>query len=367
MNEIIIAGRYQKGEKIGSGSFGEIYEGTDLEKNQPVAIKIENSQSKSLQLLYESKIIKVLEGGLGIPKVLWSGNEGSYNVMVMERLGMSLESLFSNCNHKFSLKTTLMIADQIICRVEYVHSKGFLHRDIKPDNFLIGTDKRRTIIYAIDFGLSKKFFDSRSNRHIPYRSGKSLIGTARYASFNAHAGIEQSRRDDLESVLYILIYFLKGSLPWQGINKKFRRDKYKEIMNRKKSIKPEELCADIPSEFKNLLAYIKSLKFEETPNYVYIRTTIKNLFFQLDYLYDYQYDWVSVQTDDLKNQITSQEKDRNLEGFKKLNSDQDEKSLEEDKNEINQEGDKQNIISDPSDDHEIQFVNDKLKKKCVLF
>ena len=166
------------------------------------------------QLEYESKLYKVLQGSTGIPEVYWFGIEGDYRALVMELLGHSLEDLFQYCGRKLTLKTVCMIADQMISRLESMHNNNFIHRDMKPDNFLMGTKNKQGVVYMIDFGLSKRYRDPKTGSHIPYRDGKSLTGTARYASVNTHIGIEQSRRDDLESVGYILLYLLKGNLPW---------------------------------------------------------------------------------------------------------------------------------------------------------
>jgi serine/threonine protein kinase len=151
---------------------------------------------------------------VGIPQVHWFGVEGDYNAMVMDLLGPSLEDLFVFCKRKFSLKSVLMIGDQMIQRIEFLHNNHFIHRDMKPDNFLVGINKKANLVYMIDYGLAKRFRDPKTGEHIPYRDNKSLTGTARYASVNTHLGIEQARRDDLESIGFILIYFLKGTLPW---------------------------------------------------------------------------------------------------------------------------------------------------------
>lgn len=184
-----VANKFRLGRKVGSGSFGEIFLGTNIQTNEEVAIKLENVKTKHPQLLYESKVYKILQGGTGIPNMRWFGVEGDYNVLVMDLLGPSLEDLFNFCNRKFSLKTVLMLADHMINRVEFVHSKCFLHRDIKPDNFLMGLGRRANQVYIIDFGLAKKYRDSSTYQHIPYRENKNLTGTARYASVNTHLGI----------------------------------------------------------------------------------------------------------------------------------------------------------------------------------
>ena len=182
-------------------------------------------------------------------KIHHFGEEGDYNILIMDLLGPSLEDLFNFCGRKFQLKTTLMVADQMITRIEYVHSKNYIHRDIKPENFVIGLGKRSNQVFLIDFGLSKKFRDPKTHQHIPYKENKNLTGTARYASINAHLGIEQSRRDDLEAIGYVSIYFIKGKLPWQGISAQNKAEKYHKIMEKKMSIPVEYLCLGLPSIF----------------------------------------------------------------------------------------------------------------------
>lgn len=235
-------------KKLGSGAFGEIYKGFSNLLNSEVAIKLESNKIKHPQLVYESKLYTELSGGIGIPNVYWFGAEGNYNIMVMDLLGSSIESLFEACNRKFSLKTVLMIADQLVSRIEYIHNNNFIHRDVKPDNFLMGVGKNRNVVYAIDFGLAKRYRDKRTGCHIPYRDGKSLTGTARYASINTHIGVEQARRDDIESIVYVLIYLLKGQLPWQGIKAKNMKEKYAKIKERKITTPVDVLCQGLPSK-----------------------------------------------------------------------------------------------------------------------
>merc|ERR1712226_779168 len=271
--------------------FGDIYIGTNVQTGEEVAIKLESIKSKHPQLLYESKLYKILAGGVGIPNVHWYGVEGDYNVMVIDLLGPSLEDLFSFCNRKFSLKTVLMLADQMINRVEYVHAKNFIHRDIKPDNFLIGLGKKANQVFIIDFGLAKKYRDPKTQQHIPYRENKNLTGTARYASVNTHLGIEQSRGDDLEAIGYVLMYFNRGSLPWQGLKANEKKEKYEKIMEKKMSTPAEVLCKNFPVEFVTYLNYCRSLRFEDRPDYAYLRRLLKDLFFREGYQYDFVFDW----------------------------------------------------------------------------
>ncbi|XP_020587671.1 casein kinase I-like [Phalaenopsis equestris] len=286
-----VANKFRLGRKIGSGSFGEIYLGTNVQTNEEVAIKLEIVKTKHPQLLYESKLYRILQGGTGIPNVRWFGVEGDYNVLVMDLLGPSLEDLFNFCSRKLSLKTVLMLADQMINRVEYIHGKSFLHRDIKPDNFLMGLGRRANQVYVIDFGLAKKYRDSSTHQHIPYRENKNLTGTARYASMNTHLGIEQSRRDDLESLGFVLMYFLRGSLPWQGLKAGTKKQKYEKISERKVSTSIEALCRGFPTEFASYFHYCRSLRFDDKPDYTYLKRLFRDLFIREGFQFDYVFDW----------------------------------------------------------------------------
>ncbi|KAJ7963208.1 putative Casein kinase [Quillaja saponaria] len=286
-----VGNKFRLGRKIGSGSFGEIYLGTNIQTNEEVAIKLENVKTKHPQLLYESKLYKILQGGTGIPNLRWFGVEGEYNVLVMDLLGPSLEDLFNFCSRKLSLKTVLMLADQMINRVEFFHSKSFLHRDLKPDNFLMGLGRRANQVYIIDFGLAKKYRDSSTHQHIPYRENKNLTGTARYASMNTHLGIEQSRRDDLESLGYVLMYFLRGSLPWQGLKAGNKKQKYERISEKKVSTSIEALCRSYPTEFASYFHYCRSLRFDDKPDYAYLKRLFRDLFIREGFQFDYVFDW----------------------------------------------------------------------------
>ena len=227
-----------------------------------------------------------------MPRVKWFGpHERDYNVLVMELLGPSLEDLFNFCGRKFSKKTVLMLADQMIARIEYVHNKNFIHRDMKPDNFLMGIGQHCNKVFIVDFGLAKKYRDSRTRAHIAYREDKSLTGTARYASINAHLGIEQSRRDDMESLGYVFMYFLRGSLPWQGLKAGNKKQKYDKISEKKMSTPVEALCKGFPAEFAMYLNYCRGLRFEEAPDYMYLRQLFRILCRTLNHSYDYIFDW----------------------------------------------------------------------------
>ena len=301
---------------LGKGSFGKIYAGVNKTTGEEIAIKLEPINTEQPQLVYEYKIYKYLEKGFGIPKIYECSKDKKYTILIMDLLGDSLEKKFNQCNRKFSLLTVLMIMEQLVSRIEFIHSKNLLHRDIKPDNFLVGRGKKSNIIYAIDFGLSKKYRDSKSGLHIPYRDGKSLTGTARYASINTHLGVEQSRRDDIESLGYMMVYFLKGSLPWQGMIINDPKKKYDRIKQLKYDIKLEDLCAGLPKECIKFIQYARDMKFEDRPDYSYLRNLLRKAAEKNGLHFDNtKFDWIIKEKEEKEKEEKEKEekKEDNLE------------------------------------------------------
>ena len=283
--------KYKPDFKIGEGSFGKIYSAHNINDGELFALKLEKRKNHKSLLEAETYILCYLKGE-GIPYIKSYGFSGDYNVLVMELLGKSLETLFQENNCIFSLKTVCMLAEQMITRLEYIHKKYILHRDIKPDNFTLGRGKKSHIIYLIDFGLSKKYRSSKgNNEHIKYCENKKLIGTARYASINTMKGCEQGRRDDMESLGYVLMYFLRGNLPWQGLKLYKGENRYKKIYEIKKEISPEELCVGFPKQFCEYIRYTRNLGFEQEPDYNYLKKLIYNVMEKYEYNFDYLYDW----------------------------------------------------------------------------
>jgi len=266
-----VASTYRLSKKLGQGSFGEVFKATDLRTGVEYAAKLERTTSKEFTLAHEAKVLQVLQGGLGIAKLMHFGKESIYNVMVMDLLGPSLEDLKDRFR-TFSLVTVLMLAMQMIDRIEYLHKKGILHRDIKPDNFALGLHDSADVLHLIDFGLAKRYRDEQTSEHIPFRRRKrGLLGTPRYASINAHHGRELSRRDDLEAVSYVLVYLFKGKLPWQGLQCGGKEERDVKIGEMKRTIDVQVLCAGLPQAFLALMNYSRGCSFEQQPDYRYLR------------------------------------------------------------------------------------------------
>lgn len=291
---MLIQGRYELQHRIGDGAFGVVYKGYDTQEKRPVAIKAENSYCSHPQLYYEYRIYRALEKTNRFPKVYhfvenYEIQGVKYNLMVMQLFDSSLEDLFKRCKKRFSLKTVVQLGIQMLECLEALHDAGLLHRDLKPDNFMLDRASRK--INMIDFGLAKKYRDQSTHIHVPYSDHRGLTGTPRYASINNHLGIRVSRRDDLESLDYILMYFLRGSLPWQGARGKTKKHKYQKIMEKKLATSIDELHNGYPSEFRRLGEYARCLRYADKPDYGAFIKMFKDLAHRYEIDLDGVYDW----------------------------------------------------------------------------
>ncbi|KAF7792983.1 hypothetical protein EIP86_004088 [Pleurotus ostreatoroseus] len=342
----IVGVHYRVGKKIGEGSFGVIFEGNEglmtvcvragADRDEPAEFAdgrdqvfaqfsfplptLTSAPSPSLILFSschpDADVANPydrthhprppLHAGradtAGIPQIYHFGQEGLHNILVIDLLGPSLEDLFDMCGRKFSIKTVCMAARQMLTRVQTIHEKNLIYRDIKPDNFLIGRPgtKNANVIHVVDFGMAKQYRDPKTKQHIPYRERKSLSGTARYMSINTHLGrvtpdrrarAEQSRRDDLESLGHVFMYFLRGSLPWQGLKAATNKQKYEKIGEKKQTTPIKELCEGFPEEFGIYLNYVRKLGFEETPDYEFLRELFAKVMKNNGDVEDGVYDW----------------------------------------------------------------------------
>ena len=296
-SEILLFKKYKLLKNIGSGFFGTVFSGLNVLTKEKVAIKIEKSKKTKSILEREAYILFYLKGP-GLPEVKSFGKTKRYNILVETLLGRSLHEIYIDCNKKFSIKDICMIGFQLLERLEYIHSKNYIHRDIKPHNLLVDF-RNEGHLYIVDFGLAKKYKSDRGN-HVKFSINKMISGTPRYCSANSMRGVEQSRRDDLESLCYLIIYFFKGSLPWQGINISSKDKRFKIIYKMKKTIKIETLCEGLPHEIIDILKYTKNLGFSETPKYDYIKNLFVTILKKNGYEYDNKFSWIKEGTNNSK-------------------------------------------------------------------
>jgi serine/threonine protein kinase len=266
---LIIDKKYKIVSRLGNGGFGMIFKGINLNTNEEIAIKIEKKTEVST-LKNEAKIYNYLNKISGVPKLRTYGSEGAYNYIVIDLLGESLEKIKNNCSGSFSINMVLLVGIQMVQRIQEIHLKGIIHRDIKPDNFLI--NKNTNKLYLIDFGLAKRYLDNNNN-HIKLSINKGLVGTINYISINVHNGIVPSRRDDLESVFYVLLYLIIGELPWRK-EKNNHDDVVREKIN---LIKNKTIIENIPNELIHFYLYCRNLEYEQSPDYDFL----KRIFFDL--------------------------------------------------------------------------------------
>ncbi|KAI9675002.1 MAG: serine/threonine protein kinase [Caeruleum heppii] len=295
--EFRIQGLYFLQLRLGGGGFGQVYQARHLQTGQEVALKLESHQIEDSLLQNEINIYEELAGGPGIPRVYWHGEDLEFWVMAFELLGPTLEDLRRYCHGWLSLKTVLMLADQLIHRFRYIHRKRFIHRDVKPENLLMGDGLQGNKVYVADIGTAQEIYEPtirhwdderRERRKLP------MIGTTRYASINAHLGVVQSPCDDMEALGYVLIYLLRGSLPWQDLETDDQEQERQLVLEKKQSISAQELCEGLPEEFLKYLNHVRSLRSNDMPDYAYLRRLFANLFRRRGYEYDYVFDWTEL-------------------------------------------------------------------------
>ena len=292
------AGEFELGRKLGAGAFGAVFEATHLPSGAPLAAKLEQADASATQLLAEFRAYALLAGAGGhAPRAHLYGAglaiaglaEGElaapaapHNVLVLDRLGSSLEAMREACGGALSPRTVLIVAQQLLAGLEAVHAHGIVHGDVKPENLLFSCargDENRLLL--IDFGLARRFRDRDSGLHIPFARGKPTRGTPRFCSVNVHGpdGAAMSRRDDLESAAYALIFLMRGALPWMGLGRgRGKAEHHAEVLRLKLATSPAELCraTGAPDALRALLEYARGLTFEEAPDYSRVRGLLRD-------------------------------------------------------------------------------------------
>ena len=335
-------------KKISTSSNREVHPGRKRDDNKLVSIKLEKI-CHSPTLFKEAKALRHLKDIERIPNLIWMGEQGKYFILIMDLLGPSLGFLKEKCNGKFSLATTLKISVQLLKILEQIHDKGVIIRYLKPDNMVLGLNENANFVYLIDFGTAK--FYIKKGEHIKYVENKYHIkGNRDFISINYHKRIEASRRDDIESLGYNLVNFMKGKLPWTDLNDS------KLILQKKIDTSLDELCEGLPGEFKEFIDYARKLEFKERPNYSYLNELLikaaKNNDIDLDKV---EYDWINLKINEKKVKDVSSNEEH------KENKIKESENGSEAKDDNNKE--KKELINNEKNDELNDKNEDMIKKK----
>ena len=321
-----ILNKYHIIKKIRRGSQAQVYLGENTKTFEQYAIKVEKNKPENCLLKNEIYMLSNLQStstqkNNGIVEMFSCANYKGYLILIEKLLGKSLDLLFLDLSKKFTLLDICQISLQCLDRIEFVHSKGIIHCDIKPENFVIGIEDPN-VIYLIDFGLGQKYISLKTGKHIEFKFTGYMTGTARYASRNALRGKCLSRRDDIESFMYMILYFLAKKLPWQGLKAKNMGEKYKKIYNYKKDFNYKSFCKNYPIEITNLFDYVYSLAFNEKPSYQYMREMFKKILEQNNLFIKDFFSWMDKKEyEDInteKRRAISETKDKYNENRKKI-------------------------------------------------
>jgi len=280
-------GRYHLRSQVSSGISGRVYEGLCQDTRESIALKFFDDEKK---MENEADIYKHISGATGFPLMRHCASEKGQKYIVSDLLGKSLHTLFCMCRNSFSLKTVLIVVDQMLQRIQYLHEKGIVHCDLKPENFAIGTERRSNQLYIFDFGLSEYYLDVETRKLHPQINTRVFKGTPAFAPISSHSGLSPSRKDDLESLGYVMTYLYEGSLPWSLYVKPFDNER---ILTMKKRFLLHLQSENIPVEFYQYFAYVQSLDFDSEPDYSSLRSLFRDLFVRNGFVYDNCMDWDS--------------------------------------------------------------------------
>ena len=304
-----IFGKFKIIKEEGKGSNSIIFSAKNIINKELVALKIQEKTQNIIDLEKEAYYLFKLKG-IGMPKIISYGYSGKYKILVEELLGKSLKELFKenqNKSKRIRLKDMLLAGLQIIDRIEFIHSKNILHLDIKPNHFLVG-NPNNSLIYLIDFCLASKYRSSRTGKHVKFSKNSYFSGNLQFSSINTMKGIMPSRRDDLESVGYLLIYLYKQKLPWDKVISKNKIEFTQKIFEIKKLIPLKMLCEDLPKEMIEFMKYVRNLKFEEEPKYEYLIKILATTLEKIDRVNDFNLSWINqsltIRFPKNQNQIT---------------------------------------------------------------